>query len=404
MTGNDESRTIPGYFKGKNVLITGGTGFVGLVLIEKLLRSCPEIRNIYLLMRHRRNKSPEDRLKELVQQQLFDSVRKINPEVFNKLKPVSGDIAEVGLGLSEKDETVLISDTNIIYHVAASVRFNDHFQDAVKMNLRSTVEVLNLALKCENLEVYVHTSTAYCNSDVDGRIEEKVYRPSLDWRDALEMVDNGDKDVIETLTMKMIHPLKNTYTYTKRLAEQAVVDICKDRINAVILRPSIVMSTVHEPVSGWSNNLNGPFSLSVAGVMGISSTFFFSVKSELDVVYVDNVAKSLIIATREKYINNDKSEVEVYNATSELMWKVANFESTYTLSRELVHFEDTLWYYNVKMTHCFFLFYFWTMFHISKTQSGNLQRSTCRTFLRLQQVRLCERQLRHARLETLRVR
>ncbi len=36
--------TIPEYYVGKNVLITGATGFMGKVLLEKLLRSCSGVK------------------------------------------------------------------------------------------------------------------------------------------------------------------------------------------------------------------------------------------------------------------------------------------------------------------------------------------------------------------------
>ncbi len=31
------------YYKNKNVFITGGTGFLGIAIIDKLLRSCPDV-------------------------------------------------------------------------------------------------------------------------------------------------------------------------------------------------------------------------------------------------------------------------------------------------------------------------------------------------------------------------
>ena len=44
----------------------GGTGFLGKVLTEKLLRSCPDISKMYLLIRERKNESPEKRLEKLL--------------------------------------------------------------------------------------------------------------------------------------------------------------------------------------------------------------------------------------------------------------------------------------------------------------------------------------------------
>lgn len=57
--------TIPEFFSGKNLFITGATGFIGKAVIEKFLRSCPNIGNIYILIRTKRDKNLLDRLKVL---------------------------------------------------------------------------------------------------------------------------------------------------------------------------------------------------------------------------------------------------------------------------------------------------------------------------------------------------
>lgn len=31
------------FYKNKNIFITGGTGFLGVALIDKLLRACPDV-------------------------------------------------------------------------------------------------------------------------------------------------------------------------------------------------------------------------------------------------------------------------------------------------------------------------------------------------------------------------
>lgn len=54
--------TIPEFYQNKNVLITGGTGFVGKLLVEKLLRSCSGINKIYVLIRPKHGKSQQDRM------------------------------------------------------------------------------------------------------------------------------------------------------------------------------------------------------------------------------------------------------------------------------------------------------------------------------------------------------
>lgn len=41
------------FYKGKKLLITGVTGFVGKVLLEKMLWSLPEIDQIFILIRNK---------------------------------------------------------------------------------------------------------------------------------------------------------------------------------------------------------------------------------------------------------------------------------------------------------------------------------------------------------------
>lgn len=58
--------SIEHFFDGRSIFITGGTGFMGKVLIEKLLRSCPGIDKIYVLIRpSKQGKSAADKLKEV---------------------------------------------------------------------------------------------------------------------------------------------------------------------------------------------------------------------------------------------------------------------------------------------------------------------------------------------------
>lgn len=68
MMSSDESQrsAVVEWYSGKNILITGATGFMGKVLVEKLLRSCPDIGNIYILVRAKRGIKPEERLNTII--------------------------------------------------------------------------------------------------------------------------------------------------------------------------------------------------------------------------------------------------------------------------------------------------------------------------------------------------
>lgn len=60
-----ETDRISQLFKDRTLLITGGSGFIGKTLIEKLIRSCPELKTIYLLVRTKKGKNPTDRLDDI---------------------------------------------------------------------------------------------------------------------------------------------------------------------------------------------------------------------------------------------------------------------------------------------------------------------------------------------------
>ena len=69
MSGDDELDSLPdrisSTFLDRTVFITGGSGFLGKVLLEKILRKCPEVKTIYLLLRMKKGKSPQQRIVDL---------------------------------------------------------------------------------------------------------------------------------------------------------------------------------------------------------------------------------------------------------------------------------------------------------------------------------------------------
>ncbi len=63
---NVQTSDIMNFYINKSIFITGATGFLGKVLIEKLLRSCYDLKKIYVLVRHKKGATPAQRLNELV--------------------------------------------------------------------------------------------------------------------------------------------------------------------------------------------------------------------------------------------------------------------------------------------------------------------------------------------------
>ncbi|XP_066990935.2 fatty acyl-CoA reductase 1 [Anabrus simplex] len=286
--------SVPDFFSGQCVFITGASGFMGKVLVEKILRSCPEVDTLYLLLRPKKGKEIRERLHALTDVPLFDKLQKERPEALNKLKAVQGDVSELNLGLSLEDWQVLQERVSIVFHMAASVRFDDPIMKAVLINVRGTREVVQLASGMKQLKILVHVSTSYCNTK-DKIVHEHLYEAPADWRTVIEMVETCDPFQLRILTRKLMGYQPNTYTFAKALAEHIINDH-REKLPVTIIRPSIVISSAREPVPGWIDNFNGPLGLFVGAGKGVVHVTLCKDSARLDYIPVDIACKALITA------------------------------------------------------------------------------------------------------------
>jgi len=161
---------VGGAYDGKAVFLTGCTGFVGIGVLEKLLFAT-KASKVYAMIRPRpaSKKGPAmsvaQRLDQVFRDCRFDRCRELGEARWAKLRkrvvPVAGDLCDEGLGLSKSDRATLrAAPPDIFVHSAADVRFDREFNEAVKINVRGSVQVLDLAqsLGCTT---FVHVSTLY---------------------------------------------------------------------------------------------------------------------------------------------------------------------------------------------------------------------------------------------------
>ncbi|EDS42239.1 conserved hypothetical protein [Culex quinquefasciatus] len=305
---------IPETFAGADVFITGGSGFMGKVLIEKLIRSCPDVGQVFVLVRPRRGKSPEERIAELVKVPLFDKVREMHPENIQKIVPICGDCSELKLGLDE-ESLKRMENVQFVFHAAASVRFDDPLEKAILLNTRGTREVIHWATTLKSLKAVVHISTTYSNPEIF-EIEERIYPAKMDWRKAIEMAENVDSEVFQTMSQKLTGFAPNTYTFTKGLAEQICNDYHKE-LPIVVFRPSVVTNTEEEPVHGWIDNFNGPVGLLVGMGIGLMRTGYVNLNNRINCIPADVSIKAMIIAAWKK-ANEGPGQLTVINSAAEV--------------------------------------------------------------------------------------
>ncbi|XP_076684060.1 fatty acyl-CoA reductase 1-like [Andrena cerasifolii] len=359
-----DGSSIAGFYAGRSILITGGSGFLGKVLVEKLLRSCPDVREIYLFMRSKKGLSIDERLRKEFQLPLFDTLRKERPSYISKLIPVLSDTGVDGLGISAIDRKTIISRVSVIFHVAANVRFDDDLKKDILLNCRSTRDVCILAEDTKNLAALVHVSSAYAQSDKPV-VEEIVYPPILDWRDAIHMAESLDAHTIRAFTSKYVGSMPNTYTFSKRLAEQVIADYSK-RLPSVIVRPSIVVSTMFEPMPGWLDNFNGPVGMMVLGGKGILRVSGGRPDVASDFIPVDVSTKATVTAAwkRGRVTVTEDPEVHVYNCSFYEIRHVLqeNMVSMGFTINEKIPLEGTIWYPRTTLTGNPLYYYVLTLF------------------------------------------
>ncbi|KFM76183.1 putative fatty acyl-CoA reductase, partial [Stegodyphus mimosarum] len=287
------------FYGDRSILITGATGFMGKVLVEKLLRSCSSIKTIYLLLRPKDGQEPKQRLDELLKaknmrrvfpllsqsihsqasieyscnsnkafcshidslkaqvvcaksgywvrkyHEIFERVKNEQPSTISKLVAIHGDLTLPGLGISPSDVNLLISNVSIVFHSAATVKFDEPLKRSVDMNVLGTRRLVELCHKMTHLEALIHVSTAYCNCDRE-QVDEVVYPPPVPPQKIVDTIEWMDEDLVGVLTPHLIRGRPNTYTYTKALAETLLIEE-SGALPVAIVRPSIVTAAWKEP-------------------------------------------------------------------------------------------------------------------------------------------------------------
>ncbi|MCP9265753.1 Fatty acyl-CoA reductase 1 [Dirofilaria immitis] len=253
----------------------------------------------YLLINSSKNGlGPKQRMDKIIQGPLFHRLRRFNPGIFSKLIPVGGDIMEEGLGLNQLDMQTICDEVSIVFHCAATVKFDEALRLSIEMNVLGTQRLVALCHMIKNLLVLVHVSTAYANCD-KSEILEIVYPPPVPPNKLFEAIDWMDDVVIDAITPHLLDKRPNTYTLTKALAE---VQLMEDagRLPVIIVRPSIIGAMWRDPLPGWTDNYNGPTGIFAACGKGVLTNMCGSNSAKADIIPVDIVSNLMIVAAAHR--------------------------------------------------------------------------------------------------------
>ncbi|XP_011499624.1 PREDICTED: putative fatty acyl-CoA reductase CG5065 [Ceratosolen solmsi marchali] len=363
--GQVELTRLQEFYADQSIFITGGTGFMGKLLVEKLLRRCPGIAFIYLLVRPKKGKDVHQRTEELFDDPLFAKLREELPKFRHQIVAISGDCSLPGLGISPSDREILIREVSIVFHVAATVRFDEKLKLAVAINVQSPRDVLTLCKEMPQLKSCIHVSTAYANC-IQNTIEEKFYDSPIDGHKLISLVENMDEKLVDDITRPLLGRWPNTYTFTKAVAEDIVRKEGAD-IPVGVFRPAIVISTYQEPIRGWIDNMYGPTGVAAGAGTGLLRSIHCDGSIKANVVPGDMTVNALIASAWDvasmKKNNKNNNDIPIYNYVSKdnpITWDdLKEMSAKYGLDLPTTR---AVWYYSFRNTknkflHLFFIYF-----------------------------------------------
>ncbi|RMH17481.1 MAG: NAD-dependent epimerase/dehydratase family protein, partial [Gemmatimonadetes bacterium] len=165
--------------RGERILITGASGFVGKVLVEKLLWSVPEVGKLLLLLRPRGERGAAERLaEEVLGSPIMARLRARHGEGWEawaaaKVEAVDADLGRDRFGLDAAAYDRLCRGVDRVVACAATVRFDERLDRALELNARGALRVLALARDAGGVPL-VQVSTCFVSGRRRGVVGEDL--------------------------------------------------------------------------------------------------------------------------------------------------------------------------------------------------------------------------------------
>ena len=332
---------------GKKIVMTGVTGFIGEVLLWKILTQLPDTK-VALLVRPKGKRPAETRVRALLQKSIFASAREAaaTPERPDGVANLLADRIEVIAG-DLPDVPALPRDLDIVLHCAGDVSFDPPIDKAFSTNVLGTRALIERTIEActgpdgtlERVPHYVHVSTAYTAGRRRGAIPEAAHDHDVDYlaetAQAMEMSETIEKQSrtpgqlaelrraaerdhrkagylttsrdterrrLEWVAERLVEAgterarslgWTDVYTFAKAMAERAVEDL-GSTIKVSIVRPAIVESALSQPYPGWIEGFKMAEPLIMAYGKGQMPEFPASPDSVIDIIPVDLVVNATL--------------------------------------------------------------------------------------------------------------
>ncbi len=342
---------IPEGLDGKRIAITGGTGFLGTALIERLLRCVPGCQLVLLIRPGKRSTVQQRAKREIFSNNAFERLREaLGKEGFaamlaERVTPIAGDVGTDGLALDDSGRAALAA-CDVVIHSAATVSFDSPLDSAVEVNLLGPSRIVATLHDLVATPHLVSVSTCYVAGNRRGAAPEIPVHDSpffidVDWRSEVAGARRARTDAeadsrrpnalarfrkearteigaagVPALAAKteqrrgawvkeqMVEAGRaraaslgwpDAYAYTKALGERALLQN-RGNVPVSIVRPSIIESSVQEPFPGWIRGFRMAEPVIISYARGLLKEFPGVPEGTIDVIPVDLVVAAIIDA------------------------------------------------------------------------------------------------------------
>ena len=211
----DNIKNIQKYNVG-NVLLVGGTGYLGSHIIESFLKN--ETGTIYCLIRQKNNESPLYRINRRLE---FYFGKEFIKNFSDRIKVLKGDITQKNIGLSQEDFSIIESNISTVINAGAIVKhfgLKDEFEN---INVTGTKNIIDLCIKAKKRLLHISTIS------ISGFGEKEEF--------STNPAEEGSKIFTEQ-NLYIGQNIKGIYTTTKYKAEISVLEAIRSGLDAQILR------------------------------------------------------------------------------------------------------------------------------------------------------------------------
>jgi phosphoserine phosphatase/nucleoside-diphosphate-sugar epimerase len=320
-----------------HVFLTGGTGFVGQAVLERLLSSHPET-TISLLVRTKGSVNGQDRLRLLLRKPAFRVWREaVGDEGVEKAVTERIRIIEGGLG----SVPALPADLDVVIHSASTVSFDPPIDQAFDTNVGGAIGLYEALIASGGDPRVVHVSTCYVGGLRKGVAPESRLTHDVDWRaeyaaarsarDRVELLSReperlrgfmdaarevhgkegpqaaaraSEEARVEWVTSQLVDAGRaraeslgwtDVYTLTKAFAERAAEELWAGSGHRLsVVRPAIIESALEHPFPGWIDGFKVADPLILAYGRGLLPEFPGLPDSVLDLIPVDHVVNAIL--------------------------------------------------------------------------------------------------------------